>query len=76
MSCPHCHAPDLEFDLATDEHIYLTFWTCPGCGHRGITRMIDRHPSPKHLPPAARGRSGLRSARRARRDRRQGLSRA
>jgi hypothetical protein len=76
MSCPHCHAPDLEFDLAADEHIYLSFWVCSGCGRRGIARMIDRHPPPNRL---ARGRSNVCSAtpaREARWEQRRGLSRA
>ena len=44
MHCPHCHAGDLVFDLAADDRIYLSFWTCAGCGRRGILRMIDRAP--------------------------------
>ena len=45
MHCPHCAASDLVFDLASDEQVYLSFWICPGCGRRGIVRMIDRAPA-------------------------------
>ena len=62
MHCPYCHVGDLIFDLAADERIYLSFWTCAGCGRRGIVRMIDRPPeksvAPHRLPEpsGARGR--------------------
>jgi hypothetical protein len=62
MPCPHCHDGKLIFDLAADELIYLSFWTCSGCGRRGILRMIDRA---KGQPPATAHRlaesSGARS---------------
>ena len=53
MSCPHCQSPDLEFDLASDPLIYLTFWICPGCSRRGVLRMVDREPVAKRVVPLA-----------------------
>jgi hypothetical protein len=62
MHCPHCHASDLVFDLASDDRIYLSFWTCPGCGRRGILRMIERAPAEPwaaaHRVPGTSGAKG------------------
>ncbi len=46
MACPHCRSTDLEFDLVSDDLIHLSFWVCPGCGRRGIVRIVDRKPAP------------------------------
>jgi hypothetical protein len=74
MPCPHCQSMDLEFDIASDALIHLSFWLCPGCGRRGIVRIIDRKPPavvcthPRATPPghaprrAARDNCGPRQA--------------
>jgi hypothetical protein len=66
MNCPHCQSPDLVFDLARDERIFLSFWVCPGCGRHGIARMFDRAPAATPADVAATGHrqgAALRSAR-------------
>lgn len=82
VSCPHCQSPDLEFDLASDHLIYLTFWVCSGCSRRGVLRMVDREPVANRvatLPPPQTRRMTRRSfppLRHGRTKGRAGLSRA
>ena len=82
MHCPHCRSGDVTFDLATDEQIFLSFWVCPACGQRGVSRIVDRQPPAFEASPAPRpiqSRSVRLSAlpgRRGRRMRRSGQTRA
>lgn len=82
MHCPHCRSGDIAFDLAADEQIFLSFWVCPDCGQRGVTRIVDRRPPSVEAPPAPRpvhSRSVRLSSlpgRRGRRERRRGQTRA
>lgn len=77
--CPRCRSADVEFDLAADARIYLSFWACPACGQRGVSRLIDRRPPAADAPPAAPRRTPLRTSlpgRALRRPAREGRSRA
>jgi hypothetical protein len=59
--CPRCRSADVEFDLAADARIYLSFWTCAACGQRGIARLIDRPARADGAAPAAPHRPPLRT---------------
>lgn len=80
-TCSSCGSGEIEFDLAADARIYLSFWACSACGRRGVSRLIDRKPATEEDAPAplAGPRSALRPlppGRALRRPPRQGRSRA